>query len=329
VNWGIASHWWADRGASNYVHADQHVIIFHPQYNGTTNRTMFIANDGGIFKTVDARAAVGTDINAVCNRFTAIPWTSLNNNYGVTQFYHGLPYPDGVTYFGGTQDNGVLRGSDGAGTGSWGVVRGGDGGYVAVDPINPNIIYAEEPYLSLIKSVDGGINWVSATNGITRNDTNFLFIAPFTMDPTDRNRLWLGGTFELWRSTDGAGSWSPASKDVGLNITAVAVCPTDPNKVVAGIFGGGVMRSDTALSAGPTTVWPQTNLRLGYISWVAFDPRNSNTLYATVAEFKIEATDHHVYKSTDFGATWTGIDGAGSTGIPDIPVHCILVDPDQ
>ena len=30
----------------------------------------------------------------------------------VTQFYHGLPYPNGQTYFGGTQDNGTNRGTD-------------------------------------------------------------------------------------------------------------------------------------------------------------------------------------------------------------------------
>jgi hypothetical protein len=35
----------------------------------------------------------------------------------------------------------------------------------------------------------------------------------------------------------------------------------------------------------------------------------------------------HVYKSTDAGATWTGIDGTGPTAIPDVPVHSIAVDP--
>jgi photosystem II stability/assembly factor-like uncharacterized protein len=35
----------------------------------------------------------------------------------------------------------------------------------------------------------------------------------------------------------------------------------------------------------------------------------------------------HVFKSSDSGATWTNIDGAGVTGIPDVPVHTIVVDP--
>jgi hypothetical protein len=52
--------------------------------------------------------------------------------YLVTQFYHGAVYPDGTTFFGGTQDNGTLRGTS-AGGQNWTDIRGGDGGYVAVD----------------------------------------------------------------------------------------------------------------------------------------------------------------------------------------------------
>lgn len=72
TNWGIASHWWASTGATQYSHADQHVIVFHPQYNGTTNRTMFVGNDGGIFRTSDARAATGLGCLAVCNQQSSV-----------------------------------------------------------------------------------------------------------------------------------------------------------------------------------------------------------------------------------------------------------------
>ncbi|HBL29290.1 MAG TPA: hypothetical protein DD490_20860, partial [Acidobacteria bacterium] len=110
-SWGLASYWWAqlDDGSylPSYAHADQHTIVFHPRYNGTTNKTMFVGGDGGIFKTRDARAATVKDTAGVCDPFAgAFEWEDLNNGYAVTQFYHGLPYPDGTTYFGGTQDNG-------------------------------------------------------------------------------------------------------------------------------------------------------------------------------------------------------------------------------
>jgi len=35
--------------------------------------------------------------------------------YAAPQFYHDLPYPDGASYFGGTQDNGTLRGTGAGG----------------------------------------------------------------------------------------------------------------------------------------------------------------------------------------------------------------------
>jgi hypothetical protein len=51
--------------------------------------------------------------------------------------------------------------------------------------------------------------------------------------------------------------------------------------------------------------------------------------YATYSAFNWIAGDRHVYKSTDAGATWFGIEGAGVTGLPDVPVHSVLVDPDN
>ncbi|MGH9855551.1 MAG: WD40/YVTN/BNR-like repeat-containing protein, partial [Blastocatellia bacterium] len=112
ANWGLASYWWADGRvaprAAQYAHADHHVIVFHPQYDGATNKTMFVAGDGGVFRTDDARANVARGSSAACNPANAaVTWASLNNGYAVTQFYHGAPYPDGKTYFGGAQNNGT------------------------------------------------------------------------------------------------------------------------------------------------------------------------------------------------------------------------------
>jgi hypothetical protein len=45
--------------------------------------------------------------------------------------------------------------------------------------------------------------------------------------------------------------------------------------------------------------------------------------YATYSTFGVP----HVWKSVDGGATWTPIDGSGVTGIPDVPVHTIAIDP--
>jgi photosystem II stability/assembly factor-like uncharacterized protein len=323
MNWGLASYWWSSPVNPHYAHADQHAIVFHPQYDGTTNATMFVGNDGGLFRTDNARAATAMGPIAPCNENnTAVSWTTLNNSYSVTQFYNGLPYPGGTTYFGGTQDNGTLRGTDAGGTNAWSTILGGDGGYVAVDPVDTNILYAENYGLSIKKSTNGGTFWSSATSGIA--DSGVLFIVPFIMDSSDALRLWTGGYY-LWRTTDGALNWTRASAitaGVG-SVSAIAVAQTNANNVLAGLSDGYIHRTDIGLSSTSLTVWPVAQPRPGYVSSLNFDPVNASIAYATYSTFG----GTHVWRSADAGATWTGIDGSGLTGIPDIPVHSIVVDP--
>jgi hypothetical protein len=327
ANWGIASHWWADPSASVYCHADQHAIVFHPAFNGTTNKTMYVGNDGGLFVTTDARAATGTGEEAVCNQITSVPWSNLNNGYGVTQFYHGAPYPNGATYIGGAQDNGVTRGSDG-GSNQWNTLLGGDGGYVAIDPTNTDVLYVENILLSIQKSTDGGATFADAVTGIAESFLDFAFITPFVMDPGDPQRLWTGGLF-MWRTTDGTATWSQASDIVAGfgSFSAIAVAPTNPNNVLAGTLDGFIHRTNIGLTSDENTAWPFAQPRDGFVSSLTFDPADSDIAYATYSTFNMIPADRHVYKSTDAGATWVGIDGAGGTGLPDVPVHSLLVDP--
>lgn len=324
ANWGLASYWWASGGSPHLAHADNHAIVFHPQYNGTTNKTMFVGNDGGIFRTDDARAATATGSTAACNsNNTSVSWTELNNNYAVTQFYHGLPYPNGTTYFGGCQDNGTNRGTDAAGIDGWTQIMGGDGGYVAVDPGNTNILFAETTNLSIQKSVDGGSTFNGATTGIT-GDNGFQFINPFIMDPSNSLRLWTGGWL-IWRTTNGGSNWVQASSTTAGNgsVSALAAATTDGNYVLVGMSDGFIHRTTTGLSNTSATNWPVIQPRTGYVSWLTFDPTNKNTAYATYSTFG----GTHIYKSTDAGASWAGLDGTGGNTIPDIPVHAIVVDP--
>jgi len=319
----LASHWWADYDNPHYVHADHHVIVFHPEYNGTTNKVMFVGTDGGVFRTDDARAPVATGSDAACSTNNGmVQWRALNNNYGVTQFYHGVPFPDGRSYFGGTQDTGTVLGTDQQGTDGWSEILGGDGGYVAVDQQNPNVLYASNPYGDISKSTNGGLSFRSATVGLF--DLGFEFIAPLVMDPSNSQRLWTGGYY-LWRTTDGATSWNQASKLTTGNgsVSAIGIAPTNPNHVLAGMSDGYILRSSMGLTSNASTEWAFTRPRTGYVSSITFDPTNANIAYATYSTFG----GTHVWKSTNAGRTWQGIDGSGSGRIPDLPVHIIVVDP--
>jgi photosystem II stability/assembly factor-like uncharacterized protein len=329
-NWGLASYWWAtaDDGTAlpSYAHADQHAIVFHPNYNGTTNRILYVGNDGGIFRLANSLAPTGKGLLSACDpTVSAFHWQTLNNGYAVTQFYNGTPYPDGTTYFGGTQDNGTVRGTDGDGPNAWQEILGGDGGFVAVDPNDPHTIYAENTGLSIAKSTDGGQHWARVFDGIDPQE-DFLFITPYVMDPSDAQSLWLGGG-SLWRTTDGAGTWQKASARVpGTQfhiVSAVTIDPRDSNHVLAGTVEGFILRNSAALTADGTAEWPSVQPQRGYVTSVTVDPTNSSVAYATYSTFGTV----HVWKSADGGATWSALEGTGSGKLPDVPANAFAVDP--
>lgn len=375
VNWGVASYWWfqgngtpPNNGDPQLVHADNHVLVFHPNYDGVTNQTLIVGDDGGIYKTDNAKTgnvgyvngispSGGTITNAspICgNEFTpggffTVPspviWGSLNNGYAVTQFYHGLPYPNGQTYFGGAQDNGTNRGTDAAGPNAWARINGGDGGYVAVNPGNTNTIFFETTGLSLRRSINGGSSSASVISGITGDA--FPFITVFRMDPNNSTRLWIGGQF-MWRTDNNAGSWikTSATAQTGGSITAMAIAPGNSNVVIDGAASGQLRRTTIATTASAASVLNTTWLQSftprgngnGTISWVEYDPTNINNVWATISNFNGTANANgtsagHVFKSTNGGATWTLADGTQTPGnvnaIPDIPAHSVVVDPND
>jgi photosystem II stability/assembly factor-like uncharacterized protein len=319
--WGFASYWWANEDEPSYVHADQHLIVFHPAYDGTNNRTMFATNDGGIARTDDATAPIGEGITAVCQpKASLMHFTSLSTDFGVTQFYHGASVGNARTYVAGAQDNGTLLGSDALGKNQWRRINGGDGGYVAVDPTNPSIIYVSSQVGRIRKSVDGGETYVQGTT--IPDDKKFLFIAPFVIDNAHPSRLWTGGE-QIWRTENGAFTWIPSSTVVTGRVSAIAVKPENSNVVVAGTSSGTIYRHTNATSTDAATEWSSVKPRGGFVSSIAFDPYETSTAYATYAGFG----GAHVWRSRDDGATWSAIDGAGDGALPDIPVHSILIDP--
>lgn len=355
-NWGLASNWWFPNGHPQYTHADNHVLVFHPQYDGASNRKLYVGNDGGLFRTDNTGGNTVTSVSAVCGTYYAagatttvanpVAWTSLNNGYAVTQFYHGMPYPNGATYFGGTQDNGTNRGTDAAGPNAWSNVYGGDGGYVAVNPANTNMLFWETTGLSLRRSINGGASSAAITASIPAGGDVFPFITTFVLDPSNPARLWIGGR-HMWRSsnanaaTNGAVTFTRATNATltGGSITAIAVAPTNPNRVIAGAASGVIRFTTVGTTATPTTAWsgqiftPRGNGN-GTVSWLAFDPTNELTVYATVSNFNGPANAQgtnagHVFKSTNGGQTWASIDGNGANAMPDIPAHVIAVDPNN
>ena len=327
ATWGSA---FSGASSFNGNHPDQHFLAFHPGYDGGGNQILYNGNDGGIFQTSSARGTLAT----CASPRSTVTWASLNHGYGTTQFYYGVPYPGGGAYFGGTQDNGTVRGGDARGPNGWSLIYGGDGGVSRVDPIDANTIYVEYVHLALAKSTDGGFSYKVLAKGITEDPNHFPFIAFYTFDPNNSLRLYIGAT-QLWRTEDGANNWTAASAAIPAfngnrdTISSIAVSPAGPNVVLFGTNHGRVYRNSNALAADGVTAWASAQLRTGNVSHLEIDPSHPATVYATFTTFKTTTGDNHIYRSTDSGATWTGIDGAGATGLPDVPVDTLLVDPDD
>jgi photosystem II stability/assembly factor-like uncharacterized protein/LysM repeat protein len=330
-----------DCGGVLSAHADQHAIVSHPGYNGDTNRTLFFANDGGVYKTQDI--------------LTVAPlsgWQEMNNNLGITQFYSGAGNVGSDTLVGGTQDNGTPVTTTG-GTEDWGNMYEGDGGFVAADPTSSSILYGEYVYLSLYRSTNGG-DWASYIDGRYWTGTTWawkpapyripdaqnqtaLFIAPFILDPNNSNRILAGGQ-SLWRTNDAkttntsssGPSWASirgTTQDAQgrtLKISAIAVAKGNSDIIYVGYTNGLIYKTTNGTAASPTWTRVDTDaMPARFTHRITISPSNPSVVYATFGGF----SDSNIYRSTDGGATWSDRTGTGATGLPLAPVRSLVVHP--
>jgi photosystem II stability/assembly factor-like uncharacterized protein len=302
------------------LHVDHHALVFHPEYDGVSNQTLFVGNDGGLARTDVARAAAGTDI---CNPNGFVFWRDLNNSYAVTQFYHGDSAKDRDVFVGGTQDNGTNMAVGTDSPDAWNNIYWGDGGYVAIDPTDSTVMFIEiQGFPEILRSTDAGTTFVPAVGGIL--DTDGLFITPFAMDQSNPSYLWTGGT-RPWRTDNSGDSWRRVgySTPRGGQISAVAIAPSDGSDVYLGYSSGVVARTTNGYDDEPDWELSTSSLPLAFISSIAIDHTDPEVAYCTISTFGFP----HVYKTIDGGMNWRPIDGEGKDRIPDIPAHWIVIRP--
>ena len=316
------------------VHADQHIIVEHPGYNGTSNRILYSGNDGGIYRSTNGGAS----------------FSNLNNGLEITQFY-GAAINNNDTVIGGTQDNGTVR--------YYGVPNnwireiGGDGGFCAADPKDPNYVYGEIYWIRVYQSSDGGRGWRQiARNGSNLRDRGSNFIPPFVLDPNTPSRMYIGGA-SLWRSDNvkatrvtwsevkrplpcrlsrssgrGRSSGTPGEDnahfaiDPPCNVSAVTVAPGRSSTVWVGHNNGEVWASDNATATTPT--WRRVDMSAMPKRWcsrIAFDPNDLKRVYVTFMGYHGD----NVWRTVDSGKTWTAITGSGAGKLPSAPCTSIAV----
>ena len=304
---------WADisggkPGDGNGIHVDPRGLYFLQD-----GSAFLVGNDGGVYETADAHPS-------------APQWTALSASLTVTEFYPSMAlHPDDPTIMlGGTQDNGTILG----GADAWVQITCPDSGWSAIDPSNPSTMYTACQGINLQKSTAAGASgsWIQSRNGISTSD-RVSFIPPLVMDLEQPQTLYFG-TYRVYQTQDGAGSWSAISADLtgGGTLTTIAVAPSDSNTVYAASTDSRISATSNALAGAPTwTRCDKAPLPKRYITQVAVDPASPQAVYATFSGFSgFSDKVGHVFRSLDGGVTWSDISG----NLPNIPANDIVIDPD-
>ncbi|HBF87677.1 MAG TPA: hypothetical protein DDX39_03460 [Bacteroidales bacterium] len=265
----------------NYVHADIHTIVFHPDY--ANHSTFYVGCDGGISKTDDG----GTSF------YTA------NRNYNVTQFYAIAFSPTGEVV-GGTQDNGTQYISREGNTDQAAVeVSGGDGGYCEVSTLNPDIsfgsVYYTDVRIGFAKGeymssyyYGGGGNFVTplklweSFNDVYSTDS-VEYILPKELpdsitNPTHEDSVYieLGDTLHLKSSINELPIFHITDKEYLYGDT-VRVQDTYQAAIAIGFDNSVIFARDPLSQASPTTHFIGTNM-LGTVETLEFS-KDGNYLY--------------------------------------------------
>ena len=288
------------------VHVDQHAMAFSPN----NSETILLGNDGGLYQSENGGNS--------SSKFSTLPITQLYR-------FHVDAQDDNKIYA-GAQDNNTIRTTTGQ-TDNWNPIFGGDGFQPLVDPTNTNVIYALSQRGNLGKSINNGVSFSGATNGIANGDRK-NWDTPIVLDPSDSQTLYYGAN-RLYKTTNAAGSWTAISPDLtdgpyAGNLTfgtiiSISVSPLDSDVIYVGTDDGNIW---TTSNAGVNWNNISVDLPNRWVTSVLADPESINAVYVTYSGYRFGDNEGHVYKSNDSGLSWENI----SAGIPDIPINDLVKD---
>lgn len=318
------------------AHADHHVIVNHPAYDGGSNRTALFGTDGGVYRA---------DPQTVTNMQG---WQVSSGGLVTTQFYavSGRNEAGGLSVIGGTQDNSTFVLSPNLG-GVWKQPGTGDGGPGYFDPTYPTRVYFSTQYLHLARWNVADDTGKSICEGITeatkadpdrdyfpcgRDATQKVnFIAPYIVDPANGERIYAGAA-SLWLSENARSAAQPSWRVIKAASSAlidgaqtnylstVAMRPGNANQIWVGHNNGEVYHTGNALAAAPS--WTAVNgLPNRIVTSIVFDPTNTQRVFITFGGF----SSGNVWMSDTYGANWQNV----SAGLPQAPAYAIAVHPTQ
>ncbi|MDR3747890.1 MAG: glycosyl hydrolase [Acidobacteriota bacterium] len=305
-------------GFGGGVHSDHHALWINP----ANSEQLIDGNDGGVYQSLDR----------------ASHWRFLNQ-LPVSQFYHvSYDMADPYNVYGGLQDNGTWmapsRGVGGIANRQWRNIDFGDGFWAFSDPSDADYAYAEYQggKISRFRKSTGELRDIKPLPRANEPEFRFNWNAPIALSPNAPGTIYLGGQF-LFRSRDHGESWDRISPDLTTN---------DPAKQHQETSGGLTIDNSDAEKYETIFTIAESSKNASVI-WVGTDDGNvqitrdggkhwtnvvknipgvpPNTWVSTIeashydpavayATFDGHATGDmktYVYKTSDYGSTWTSL----------------------
>lgn len=156
---------------------------------------------------------------------------------------------------------------------------------LAVDPANPDVVYAATLQSGILKSTDGGKSWKTINQGVTRTD-----IRAVAVDSKNPQIVFAGAeNGGAFISTDGGATWQNSSDglDIQASIHSIVFDPVNPQIVFAGDIHSGVFRSE---DGGKTWTRINSGLRTRAVTSLAISADGTMLYAATQGEgvFRME-----------------------------------------
>ena len=181
---------------------------------------------------------------------------------------------------------------------------------IAIDPTDPDTIYAGTRPPMVFRSKDGGKNWDKLpVEMATECSIGVPRITALVVDPVDHRNVWAGVEIDgVYRSLDGGDSWTRVEDGVSdPDIHGIAISPGNPRNVLVSTPREVFASSDVGESW--RSMVKTQDFPLGYCRWVAVKPDDPQVVFAANGSGAYGSTGG-IQKSTDGGESWNAMPSA-------------------